>query len=227
MTENFSHDVKLVLDLECQQIAEKVILDEFPDHGILGEEQTAPAAPDICEWIIDPIDGTLNYSHGFPYWCCSVAVRLNGRMLAGCVHAPEFNEYYTAHIEAPAKLNDEPIRVSSVRRLSDVLVFTGLAKDFDNQHEHHFQQMQQLALNTQKMRINGAGALDLCHVASGTGDAFFECGIHLWDFAAAALIAEQAGGCLSVYPNPNDTYNVLCTNPELIDELRAIHSECL
>ncbi len=226
-TETFSHDIKLALDMECQEVAEKMIFSEFPDHDILGEEGSRQGRNALYEWVIDPIDGTLNFSKGFPYWCCSIAVRRNRKVLAGCVYAPELNEFYTAHIEEPAKRNGEPIRVSNTPHLEEAVVFTGLSKEFERQGEAHFNRFRMLALNTRKVRIHGAAALDLCQIAAGTNDGFFESGIHLWDFAAAGLIAEQAGAALTLYPQKDGTYTVLCSNEHLIDGLRAIHTKCL
>ncbi|MEN8254697.1 MAG: inositol monophosphatase family protein [Verrucomicrobiota bacterium] len=225
----FEHDIKLVLDVECQQIAERMIASEFPDHGILGEEDVRPNSTTAYEWIIDPIDGTMNYTHGFPYWCCSIAVRHQDKILAGCVYAPEFNDYYTAHIEEPAKCNGEPIRVSDTRHLAEAMIFTGLSKHLETDPDHHFGMFRTLAFNTQKLRITGSAALDLCHVAAGSSDGFFEAGIYLWDHAAAGLIAGQAGAALSLYPNETEPHGttVLCANEHLIDGLRAIYTKCI
>lgn len=227
--ETFEHDIKLVLDVECQKIAEQVIAAEFPDHGILGEEDIHQNPGEAYEWIIDPIDGTMNYTHGFPYWCCSIAVRHHDKVLAGCVFAPEFNNYYTAHIEDVAKLNGAPIRVSEARHLQDSMIFTGLSKHMVSSHEPHFEMFRMLALNTQKVRINGSAALDLCHVAEGASDGFFETTIYLWDYAAAGLIAEQAGAVMALYPQKDVPHGatVLCSNKHLIDGLRAIHTKCV
>jgi len=222
--ETFEHDIKLVLDVECQQVAEKMIAEEFPDHGILGEEEVRPNPATAYEWVIDPIDGTMNYTHDFPYWCCSIAVRLGDKMLAGCVYAPEFNDCYTAHIEGPAELNGQPIRVSETQHLRDALIFTGISKHMENTNEPHFDRFRALALNTQKLRINGSAALDLCHVAAGTSDGFFETSLYLWDHAAAGLIAERAGAILSLYPRPDEPHGVtvLAANEHLIAGLREI-----
>lgn len=227
-SETFAHDVKLVLDLECQEIAEAVVLSEFPEHGILGEEAIRQSPAGDYEWIIDPIDGTMNYTHGFPYWCVSVAVRRNGRVLAGCVFAPESNEFYTAHIEEPAKCNGVPIHASDTRRLDEAMVFTGISKHMDSNREPHFNTFRMLALNTRKLRINGSAALDLCHVAAGHADGYFEAHLYLWDHAAAGLIAEQAGAVVSLYPLRSEPHacGVLCANPHLIGGLRAIHEKC-
>ena len=226
-SETFAHDVKLVLDVECQQIAEKVIASEFPEHGILGEEDAHPNSATAYEWIIDPIDGTMNYSRGFPYWCSSVAVRYQDKVLAGCVYAPEFDNYYTAHIEETAKCNGEPICVSDTRHLTEAIIFTGLSKHMESSNEPHFEIFHMLALNTQKLHINGSAALDLCHVATGSCDGFFESGIYLWDYAAAALIAQQAGAVLSLHPQKDESHGttVLCANKNLIEGLRAIYNK--
>lgn len=229
VTDTFSHDVKLVLDMECQKIAEEVIASEFPTHNILGEEDVRQLSSDAYEWIIDPIDGTMNYSHGLPYWCCSVAVRHNQKILAGCVFAPDLGDYYTAHIEEPAKCSGEVISVSRTAHLQNALICTGLSKDLETSHEPHFDMFRMLALNTKKVRINGAAALDLCYVASGICDGFFETGIYLWDYAAAGLIAEQAGATLTLYPQKGELhrYSVLCSNSNLIDGLRAVYTKCI
>ena len=226
--ETFAHDVKLVLDVECQKMAEEVILSEFPEHGILGEEDVRTVPEGDYEWIIDPIDGTMNYTRSFPYWCVSIAVRWNGQVLAGCVFAPESNEFYTAHIEDAAKCNGEPIHASNTANMDESTVFTGISKHMDTNQESHFNTFRMLALNTRKVRINGSAALDMCHVAAGHADGFFEPHLYLWDHAAAGLIAKQAGAALSVYPLHTEPHacGVICANKNLIDELRAIHEKC-
>ncbi len=226
-SEVFNHDIKLVLDLECQRIAEKVIASEFPDHGILGEEDAQPNSATAYEWIIDPIDGTMNYTHDFPYWCCSIAVRHHEQILAGCVYAPEFGDYYTAHIEEPAKCNGAPIHVSDARDLDKALIFTGLSKRMESADDPIFDMFRTLALDTLKLRINGSAALDLCHVAAGSCDGFLETNLYLWDHAAASLIAQQAGAVLSLYPEESELHGVtvLCANENLIDGLRDIYTK--
>ena len=226
--ETFAHDIKLVLDVECQKIAEEVIAAEFPEHSILGEEGQRESSIEGYEWIIDPIDGTMNYTHGFPYWCASVAVRYHNKILAGCVFAPEFNDYYTAHIEDPAKLNGEPIHASDTEHLDEAMIFTGISKHMQSAPEPHFDRFKMLAMNTRKVRITGSAALDLCNVASGNCDGYFETSIYLWDHAAAGLIAEQAGATLALFPKRREPYgcDVICANKNLIDGLRAIYTKC-
>ena len=190
------HDVKLNLDVEAQDAAMQPIRARFPGHAILGEEgagDAGGAAGTPYEWVIDPIDGTVNFSHGLPLWCSSVALRRNGRTIAGAVWAPDMNELYTASEDEPARLNGNPIRVSSVDRPEHAVVFTGLAKDIDPTF-HPFALFERLTLGTQKTRIMGVAALDICHVACGQGDGYFEAGIYIWDIAAASLVVERAGG---------------------------------
>ena len=146
----FDHDVKLVLDVECQKKAEDMILAEFPDHGVLGEEDETPNHDSPYEWVIDPIDGTMNFSHGFEYWCSSVAVRKNQEVVAGCVFAPDFNTFYTAHIEEEAKVNGLPIHVSQTESLKCSMIFTGLSKEMEGSREPHLDMFRMLALNTKK-----------------------------------------------------------------------------
>jgi myo-inositol-1(or 4)-monophosphatase len=190
------HDVKLRLDVECQAIAEKVVTARFPAHAILGEESAtdiAGPAPGACEWIIDPIDGTVNFSHGLPQWCCSVAVRRDGRTLAGAVYAPVFDELYTASAGGPATCNGTVLAVSATDSLAAAIVHTGLDKNVAPELPP-LEIFKRIAGAVQRPRIMGSAALDICYVAAGKADAYFESGIYIWDLAAAALIVEQAGG---------------------------------
>lgn len=227
--ERFKHDVKLVMDLECQRIAEEVITSRFPEHGILGEEDTRPNSAAAYEWIIDPIDGTMNYTHDFPYWCCSIAVRNREQMVAGCVYAPEFENLYTAHSDDTAKCNGAPIRASNTGDLDQALLFSGISKQMESVGPTHFELFRTLALNTQKVRINGSAALDMCHVAAGSCDGFLETTLYLWDYAAAGLIAQQAGAVLTVFPEHEALHQatVLCANAALTEHLSAIYTETL
>jgi len=209
IAQSFDHDVKLVMDSECQRIAEGVIHSHFPDHAILGEEGSI-SKEHAFEWIIDPIDGTSNYARGFPFWCCSIAVRHDSEILAGCVFVPVFDECYTASIDGPALCNGEPVHSSDVPTLGNAVLFTGLTKDIDPRTLAFFSEA---APQVSKIRIAGAAAIDICHVACGRSDAFFEAGLYLWDVAAAGLIAERAGAVCTAWPrNEEHGLRYLCTN---------------
>lgn len=198
VAQDFAHDVKLSLDTECQVIAIERIRAHFPDHAILAEESagsgpTTPPPPPGFEWIIDPIDGTVNFSHGLPFWCCSIAVRLDGRTVAAAVHAADFNELYTATRSGPALCNGKPLQVSPVDTLARSLVMTGLDQKINPRGER-FSVFNAIALSTQKTRVMGVAALDICRVAAGQAEGYFESGIYTWDVAAAGLVVERAGG---------------------------------
>lgn len=197
----FKHDVKLKLDLECQARAEQVIRRRFPAHAILGEESRAPSAgagvPDY-QWVIDPIDGTVNFSHGLPHWCASIAVRRRGRTIAGVVFAPAYGDLYTATRDGAARLNGKRLEVSAVRSVSASLVMTGVDRNI-NARFKPLEIFTRLAFKPQKARVMGAAAIDICQVACGRAEAYFETGIFLWDIAAAGLIVDRAGGTIQSF----------------------------
>ncbi len=194
VTQRFAHDLKLKLDRECQDVAEKIIRRRYPRHAMLGEEDTqATSLAGEPTWIIDPIDGTVNFFHGLHLWCSSVALRVQGRIVAGAVYAPELRACYMARSGAPALCNGRPIAVSDTARLAQAMVATGINKDRCGQRSVA-DLLCALSARTQKLRVMGSAALDLCLVASGKIDGYFESGIYLWDMAAASLIVQQAGG---------------------------------
>ena len=220
--QTFKHDIKLILDQESQQQAERVISHHFPTHSILGEESERGEAGAGPQWIIDPIDGTVNFSHGLPYWCSSVAVRIGEQVVAGCVYSPVLGETFTASLDQPSRCNDKPIHVSDVREAAGAIAVTGLEKTFDT-HQGTLEITRAVALRVQKIRLMGAAALDICQIAAGRAEAFFESGVYLWDVAAAALIAEQAGGKAELMERiPGGRFRYLITNGHIHDELRGI-----
>jgi len=221
-TQFFAHDVKLVLDVECQQKAESIIRTRFPDHGFLGEEGGDAEVGAGPLWVIDPIDGTVNFSHGVPYWCCSVALRQADSTLVGVVYAPAMNELFTATRDHSSACNGTPIKVSDRTLLSESLVLTGMTKDIETNPEA-FDLYRDVTQQAQKVRIMGAAALDICYVAAGRAEAFFERGIYLWDVAAADLVVTQAGGktaFLERYEAHRLRY--LCANACVFDPLRSL-----
>ncbi len=230
------HDVKLVLDVECQARAEACIRARYPQHDILGEEDGSnrPDAPALKEtalcpqsrgrilWVIDPIDGTVNFSHGMREWCCSVAVVRDDVILAGCVYAPEMGELYTAYQGGPAACNGTPIGVSAVADLGRSVVTTGLDKKRhpDGPPAPFFHA---ILAQVQRARVMGAAAYDMCRVAAGRADAYFESGIYLWDIAAAALIVNAAGGRTELLAHlPGGRLEFLASNGRIHDALRAV-----
>ena len=220
--ERAAHDVKLLLDKECQQKAEQVIRSAFPDHSILGEEGASEGTARSVRWIVDPIDGTVNFFHGLSYWCSSIAVQVDGRTVAGAVYAPVLGELYSASLDTPAKRNGEPIHVSAVDRLDGVLALTGLEKSASNE-SRSMEVFQMVSGRVQKIRLLGAAALDICQVASGRADAFFEQGINIWDVAAGDIIVLQAGGRAEILQQRSEhRMRYFCSNGIFHDELKAL-----
>ncbi len=216
--EQFDHDIKLVMDRECQTVAEEIVHGHFPDHAILGEEG-AIEKEHAFEWVIDPIDGTANYTRGLPSWCCSIAVQCDGEVLAGCIFVPVLNECYSATIDGPALCNGEPIHASDVPSLKKATFFAGLTKDIDPRAIAFFGDM---APRVNKIRMIGSAAIDICHVACGRSDGYYEPGLYFWDVAAAGLIAERAGAVISEWPR-DEAYGVrfLCTTKEIHNEIKT------
>ncbi len=194
-----AHDVKLQLDLECQAMIWKLVRETFPTHAILAEESADKGQPaddphhSPYTWIIDPIDGTVNFTHGLPWWCCSVAVRYRGETVAAAVYAPATQELFTATRDGAACCNGSPITVSTVSKLNESMVLTGLDQKSVTK-DQRLKRFIAISENVQKARVIGAAALDMCRVAAGQSDGYFEGGIYTWDIAAAGLIVERAGG---------------------------------
>lgn len=191
-------DVKHKLDVECEVMARKYLLDAFPNSEILGEESCdvfdgpEPDAPKGLQWVIDPIDGTVNFFHASPYWCCSIAARVNGETVAGVVYSPEMRLCYEASADGPALCNGEPIHVSDIDEPKLSIVHSGEDKTLAD--DDYIKFFSSLCENCQRPRIIGAAALDLCAVAHGRAEGYFQTGIYIWDIAAASLICERAGG---------------------------------
>lgn len=195
-----AHDVKLRIDKECQQIIRNTLADDWPAYSFLGEEGGCGGE---VEWIVDPLDGTVNYYYGIPLFCVSIALRVHGVTQLGCVYAPMVGEMFTALRGEPALLNGQSIHVSSRDRMERAIVFIGHGSH-DQSGEEGIRRFAHLSARVCKIRILGTAALTLCYVAAGRMDAYVENSIHLWDFAAAQLILESAGGDFRYTPRAND-----------------------
>ena len=217
------HDIKHALDREAQTVATAVIREAFPDDAILGEETAdAPLPGTVVRWVIDPIDGTINFTHGLPLWCCSVAAQVHGRSVAGAVFAPELRLSFNATSDGPARCNGAVLHVSDTTRLDLALLHTGADKSDLSSRSFRF--MNRIAEAAQRPRIMGSATLDICWTAAGKTDGYFEPGVFIWDMAAAGLILERAGGrceVLRAYP-AGYKMAVLATNGHLHQSLREI-----
>jgi myo-inositol-1(or 4)-monophosphatase len=219
------HDVKLVLDAECQEKALSVIHSTFPDHAVLAEEpDSSPERPeDNYEWVVDPIDGTVNFFHGLPYWCSSIAVRRDGDVLAAAVFAPELGRLYTAASDRSSTCNDKPIAVSGTDSLDGSLICSGM-DGYSTPDHAPYSILTRVASNVQKARILGSAALDICQVACGAADGYYEQRVFEWDVAAAGLIVRQAGGQTDIPNGPDDTHclSFIATNGLIHAALRDL-----
>lgn len=192
----YAHDVKLRLDKECQQLIYDILHAAYPDYAFLGEEGGSRGE---VEWIVDPLDGTVNYFYGLPLFCVSIALRVRGITQLGCVYAPMTHECFCALRGEPALLNGQPIQVSTRSEWAQAMVFAGHGSH-DGSGEAGIRRFAEISRRVCKMRILGSAALSLCYIAAGRLDAYIEQRIHLWDFAAAQLILESAGGALEFTP---------------------------
>jgi myo-inositol-1(or 4)-monophosphatase len=178
--------------------AEEAIIDivrkSYPDHAVLAEESGITEGKADYEWIIDPLDGTTNFIHGFPQYCVSIAIRHRGALAHGVIYDPTKNELFTASQGRGAFLNDRRIRVSKCLRLGDALVGTGFPFREMERIERYSGQLVNIMKNSAGIRRAGAAALDLAYVACGRLDAFWEMGLSAWDMAAGALLITEAGG---------------------------------
>ena len=183
---------------QVDQAAEQAIIDTvrkaYPEHGFLAEESGASGEGAEFVWIIDPLDGTTNFIHGFPQYCVSIGVRHRGALAHAVVYDPNRNEIFTASKGAGAYLNDRRIRVSPQAKLNDALVGTGFPFRELGRLELYTRQLQAMMKTCAGVRRAGAAALDLAYVACGRLDAFWELGLSPWDMAAGALLIMEAGG---------------------------------
>jgi myo-inositol-1(or 4)-monophosphatase len=198
------HDIKLELDEQAQQVITRVILADFPDHCILGEEAVTGNPNADVRWVVDPLDGTVNYFYGIPHYAVSIAAqeRKDGdrwETVAGVVLAPEIDELFASAKGQPATLQGKPIQVSSRTQPSEAIVAMGFFKSIET-IDQGLQNFGQIIHQVRKVRLMGAAALDVAYVACGRFDAYLEYGIKLWDIAAGQLILENAGGRVESKP---------------------------
>jgi myo-inositol-1(or 4)-monophosphatase len=169
----------------------------FPDHRILAEEGGEGSAKESpCRWIVDPLDGTTNFAHGFPAFCVSIGLEMEGRVVLGVVYDPLRQELFEAEAGQGALLNGERIRVSQAATLEQALLVTGFAYDQEGRRSN-LEHFSRFALRAQGIRRTGSAAMDLCYVASGRIDGFWELKLFPWDVAAGSLIVTEAGGLVT------------------------------
>ncbi len=191
-------DLVTAADRASEKLIRERIAKQFPSHDVLGEEQGLNDQGSDYRWYVDPLDGTTNFAHGYPVFCVSMALEHRpkgsaGKLIAGVVYDPTRNELFTAEQGKGAQLNGAPIEVSKAAQLKECLLATGFPshKRHKNPNIHFYHQ---ITLRTHGVRRAGSAALDLCNVASGRFDGFWEFNLNPWDTAAGVLIVEEAGG---------------------------------
>lgn len=185
------------VDRSSEAAIVEVLSAAFPDHRILAEEGgEAEGRRSLYRWYVDPLDGTTNFAHGFPAFCVSIGLEVEGRMILGIVYDPLRNELFEAEAGTGAFLNGERIRVSQVASLNKALLVTGFPYDHDGRRQN-LPYFERFALESQGVRRTGSAALDQCYVAAGRIDGFWELKLFPWDVAAGSLIVTEAGGSMT------------------------------
>lgn len=226
----YKGDVDLVT--EADRESEKLIVGRirklWPEHDLVGEEGSRQETGSDFRWYVDPLDGTTNFAHGYPVFCISIALDYKGERIAGVVYDPCRDEMFAAEKGSGSQLNGGRIYVSKTQRLAESLVATGFPshKRHKNPNIHFYHQ---ITLRSHGVRRAGSAALDLCHVACGRYDAFWEFNLNPWDTAAGALLLEEAGGKITDFtggPFALNSREVLATNSllhaELLSEFKQI-----
>lgn len=214
---------------EADHAAEKAIIsiikNTFPDHQILAEETGEIAQASPYKWIIDPIDGTVNFAHGIPINCVSIGLEKDGEMIMGAVFNPHLNEFFFAEKGKGATLNDKPIHVSTETQAIKACLVTGFPYTYINMPNGPLEIFEKFIRKGVPVRRLGSAAIDLCWVAAGRLDGFFEHKLEAWDSAAGYLIVEEAGGKVTdLEGNEFSVYQhkILATNGKIHDEMIAV-----
>jgi myo-inositol-1(or 4)-monophosphatase len=187
-------DLVTEVDLEVERMFRALIAERFPDHDILAEELGQSRTGSRYRWVFDPLDGTTNYAHGLPIFCSTLALERDGEAIVGAVFDPNRRELFTAERGVGAWLNGEPLRVSTSDALSESLLVTGFPYDLRDRLDDILGLFAGFLREARAVRRLGSAAIDLCWVAAGRMDGFWEQGLHAWDTAAGALIVAEAGG---------------------------------
>ena len=218
----------MVSDVDRQAEAEvlQVLNKSFPDHAVLGEEGGLIGDPNAeYTWIVDPLDGTTNFLHGFPYFNVSIALKHKGRVTQGVVYNPVSQELFTATRGDGAWLNNKRIRVSKIHSLSNALLGNGFPYRDGDDLGKYIEMMQEMTSKSQGIRRPGACALDMAYVAAGRLDGFWISGFSEWDVAAGALLVREAGGLVNDYAGGSDyvsSRTLVCGNPKIAHAMISI-----
>ena len=229
-SEKGQNDFVTEADLMAERIVIETIKKHYPDHAIHAEESGVEGESDFT-WVIDPLDGTTNYLHRFPVFCVSIGLMHKNVIEHAVVYDPIKQELFTASNGQGAHLDGKRIRVSGEKFLSRSLIGTGFPYRASNKNSEEYMSMLKLVIErTAGVRRPGAAAIDLCYVAAGRLDGFWETGLSIWDIAAGALIIQEAGGIISDINGSNDhliSGNVMCGSPKIHKKLQELYKEII
>ncbi len=225
--ENKSSSIDPVTQIDKQ--AEKIIVDiiknRYPDHAILAEESGESNDTSDYRWIIDPLDGTVNFTHGLPIYCVSIGLEYRDAVIAGAVFDPNAGDLYTAERGKGAYLNGSRIHVSENEKLIDSILITGFPYDIHNNPGNTIERFIDFLMEAQAVRRLGSAAIDLCYIAAGYGDGFWEAFIKPWDIAAGMLLVEEAGGKVTDFNGHQigaDSERILATNGKIHEKMLEV-----
>lgn len=216
-------DLVTEVDIKAETLIVDELLSRFPDHGILAEERGFAQAETDYIWIIDPIDGTTNYAHGFPVYAVSIGLEYKGEVIAGVIYDPNLDELFAAEKGKGAFLNNEPIHVSSTGDLNSSLLATGFPYYYRKRPEKIIELFTEFSLRVQGVRRAGAATIDLAALAAGRFDGFWELGLKPWDMAAGSLIATEAGARITKFDG--SVFDIRM--PEILATNGLIHDQML
>ncbi|MBI5178491.1 MAG: inositol monophosphatase [Nitrospinae bacterium] len=215
------------VDLECEKLITHAIAEEFPDHAILAEEGTDIKTDGGYAWYVDPLDGTTNYAHGFPVFAPSIALAYQGQPVLGAVYDPLRDEMFSGIKGGGAYLNGKRIAVSTAKEMDHALLGTGFPYDLRTNTNNNMENFNRVALRCQAIRRAGAAAIDLCYVACGRFEGFWEQWLYPWDMAAGALFVTEAGGVVTdMKGRPLDLFgkSICAANPAIHPQLTPLLS---
>jgi myo-inositol-1(or 4)-monophosphatase len=213
------------VDKESERLIVEHLLSCFPDHDIVAEEGDYLQSGSPCRWIIDPVDGTTNYAHGYPWFCSSIALEIDRELVAGVIYNPVYDELFTATKGGGAQLNGKRLSVSVRKPLENSLLGTGFPYDCATDSANNFANFIAFQKRARGIRRAGAAALDLAYVAAGRLDGFWELKLHAWDVASGVLMVREAGGMVTAFDGSTyDIFNdrIVASNGLIQDEIISV-----
>lgn len=208
-----AHDIKLEIDVRAQELITRALLKQFPQHALYGEEGVVGDQASEHQWVVDPLDGTVNFYYRIPHFCVSIALRFKGEIIVGVIYDPIRDEMWSGQKGEKPRLNGHHFHVSERTDLAEAVISVGLSKT-GMLIESNVPMLQQMIYRARKCRLLGSAALDMAYVACGRFDAYIEQGISLWDIAAGWILVETAGGTVDLRPRKDmkDKYSIIASN---------------